>query len=71
MKKKIVDFISNHLFLSFLILSRIILLIIKMFFLPNQVLFILLNRLFLSDGIVAYLVFYLKTITKNGEKDYF
>ena len=53
MNKKIIDFTSKHLFLSFLIFTMIILFIIVAINFPTTVIFILLIILGTSDGIIA------------------
>lgn len=53
MKKKIIDFIRNHLLLSFLIIATINLFIAAIFLFTKPVLLILLVLLCSSDGFVA------------------
>lgn len=53
MKKNIIDFVKNHLLLSFLILIAVILFILVLISYAKIVLFILLILLASSDGIVA------------------
>ena len=65
MKNNIINFIRNHLLLSFLINDTIILFVVAMFLFTKTALLILLVLLCSSDGFVAIYSAYSRTKQKS------